>query len=109
MGGASVFGQLGVSSAGKLGREGDRWRQKSVSGEIIGDTCPKTENNKLNKLDLNLHRGQEQILPKQREEFVPLTSDLIRSWIKFAQWVSAIRLDSTNFFGTVSIREVRMI
>ena len=66
MGGASVFGQLGVSSAGKLGREGDRWRQKSVSGEIIGDTCPKTENNKLNKLDLNLHRGQEQILPKAK-------------------------------------------
>ena len=44
----------------------DKWRHKSVSGEIIGDTCPKNENNKSNKLDLNLHRGQEQILPKAK-------------------------------------------
>ena len=48
MGGVSVFGQLRVSSAGKLLREEDRWRQKSVSGEIIVDTCP-SKNNKSNK------------------------------------------------------------
>ena len=33
-----------------LARRGDRWRHKSVSGEIIADTWP-AENNKWNKGD----------------------------------------------------------
>ena len=45
MGGVSVFWQLRVS----LARRGvDRWRHKSVSGKIIGDTCS-AENNMSNK------------------------------------------------------------
>ena len=45
MGGVSVFWQLRVS----LARRGvDRWRHKSVSGKIIGDTCS-AENNMSTK------------------------------------------------------------